>query len=366
MAITSVGYPNTIAPGADFALMAYTLGRQYAVPFAGHCEVTKPSTGTRRVQISTGYIAGKGIVDYNGSVVTLDLPNAAGATQWFCIVLNRWADAGGGNFRSEFGWVAGTSARAVPALTQNPGVYDQHPIALVRVDSDKTSVQDVVDLRAIAEEPGTYTVYDDLAIDLVNRPGATVYNAKTGRTYRWVYNENKQRTMQRVYDTQAGVRPYLCVRRVAAFGGTVTSGSVPFYAGREQDHIKIGAWSDHLEYSNGASGAASPVSQTAPAYIRTKTDGTYAYGAFVDMESISNHSVMAFSIDVDQDAIAGSAVGQVDPYHQNYVLAGERVMWSLTNTLWLPAGSRLHPSFGKGSGAIQLHRWWMWMTRLGD
>jgi hypothetical protein len=207
MAITSKGYPNTIAPGSDFALMGYAFGRQYAAPFVSHCQVTDPGSGTRRVQISPGYLAGKHIVDHNDAIVNIDLPNASGSSQWFCIVLNRWVDAGGGDFKSEFGYVAGTSARAIPALTQNPGIYDQQPIALVRISSTQTRPQEIIDLRAIAEEPGTYTIYDDLAMQVIDRPGVTAYNAKTGITYRRIYNENSAREWQRIYVERPPVGP---------------------------------------------------------------------------------------------------------------------------------------------------------------
>jgi len=201
MAITSKGYPETIAPGADFALMAYGFGRQYATPFVNHCQVTDPGVGTRRVAISTGYLAGKHVVDFNDAVVNIDLPEAATASQWFCIVLNRWVTSNG-DFVSQFGYVAGTSARSIPALTQNAGTYDQQPIALVRIEASKTRPQEIIDLRAIAEEPGTYTVYDDLALQTIDRPGITAYNAKTSITYRRVYNEFQAREWQRL--TPAG------------------------------------------------------------------------------------------------------------------------------------------------------------------
>jgi hypothetical protein len=365
MAITSTGYPSTIAPGSAFALMAYAFGRQYVAPFVSHCQVTISNSGTRRVSISTGYLAGKHIVDYNDAVVNIDLPNASGTSQWFCIVLNRWVDAGGGTFRSEFGYVAGTSARAIPALTQNPGTFDQQPIALVRISSTATLPQEVVDLRAIAEEPGTYTVYDDLALDVIDRPGVTVYNAKTNITYRRVYNASQAREWQRVWDAPNGPRPYLALRRNSAFSGPITSGSVPLYAGVEADHVKYGGWADAFSYSNGASGVASNPSNTSPAYIQTKVPGTYAYGVYVDMTSVGNAANVALSAQITADIYVGGR-GPDDPYWHQYALQNERLHWTLTNTLWLPAGARFGPSFGKSSGGIQINKWNMWMTRLGD
>lgn len=203
MAIQSWGYPPLIAPGEVWANMQKILGRHSAVPGFTSCRVTIPGTGTRRVTVATGFTGGAGILDYVDTPVNIDLPNATGASQWFCIVVNRWVDAGGGTFRTEIGYVAGTSARAVPALTQNPGVFHQDPIALVRISSTQTLPQEIVDLRLIAEEPGTYTIYDDLAmttvaVPIANRPGVQVYNATTGLTYVCTYDNSGNRGWRRL------------------------------------------------------------------------------------------------------------------------------------------------------------------------
>lgn len=359
MAITSYGYPGAIVPGLPWAQLQQLLGRQAMVPGKTDWEPSVNGSVARTVRMAPGMLGGDGILDSSSAPEDVALPDpGAGNSRYYLVGANRkW----GATNATTPGYVAGTAERKIPAYLKDPGVEAFRPVALARITGGGTAVTDLVDLRAIAKESGVYTIFDDLALQLIEHPGVVAYNANTKITRRRVYSTSGNTWVwERVYEAQAIERPYLCVRRLAAFSGTVTSGSVPFYAGREQDHIKKGDWSTHLEYSNGAGGAASPVSQTAPAYIRTKTSGVYAYGAYVDMTSETNNSTMAFSVDVDQDN------GTIDPYHQNYVLAGERVMWTLTNTLWLPAGSRLHPSFGKASGPIQLHRWWMWMTRLSD
>lgn len=358
MAITSYGYPGAITPGSVWADVQQVLGRRLITPGVDDWEPSINGSAARTVSLAPGRLGGYGVLDVSTALENVPLPEVGSGAQYFLVGANRvW----GATNATAPGYVAGTPDRRIPNFPDEPGVQAFHPVALARVTAGSPTITDLVDLRAIAAEPGVYNIFDDLALELIAQPGVVAYNVVTKVTRRYIYNAaGNTWDWQRVYDVLTAERPYLCVRRLADFSGSVTSGSVPFYAGREQDHIKKADWATHLEYSNGAGGASSPVSSTPPAYIRTKTDGVYSYGAFVDMTSVGNNATMAFSVDVDQDN------GTIDPYHQNYVLVGERVMWTLTNTLWLPAGSRLHPSFGKAGGAIQLHRWWMWMSRISD
>lgn len=360
MAITSKGYPETIAPGSDFALMAYAFGRQYVAPFVGHCKVEPSSSGTRRVTIAPGYLAGKHIVDYNDAVVNIDLPNASGASQWFCIVLNRWADAGGGLFKSEFGYVAGTSARAIPALTQNPGTFDQQPIALVRISSTATLPQEVIDLRPIAEEPGTYTIYDDLALQVIDRPGVTAYNAKTGITYRRIYNENQAREWQRVWDSPVGPRPMLMIGRNSAFGTDVGSVDIGFYAGEAAATAKHGDADTHMTAALGGTNYAS-ASAGNIAKITAKTAGLYAIGA---RYSLSSTATVRASLALN---VPGLGYARMAPVVNETAVnaAGTWMELSATDTLYMPAGAALQPKWAT-YGTTRLRYWFMWMTRLGD
>jgi hypothetical protein len=354
MAITSKGYPETIAPGSDFALMAYAFGRQYVAPFVSHCQVAASSTGTRRVTISTGYLAGKHIVDYNDAVVNIDLPNASGASQWFCIVLNRWVDAGGGLVKSEFGYVAGTSTKAIPALTQNPGTYDQQPIALVRISSTATLPQDVVDLRAIAEEPGTYTIYDDLALDAIDRPGVTAYNAKTGITYRRVYNESQARAWQIVREAPSGPRPAARVGTTSAFSGPITSGSVPLYGGDASGREIANGGDNHFTAYNGGSNATQAL--TNAGRIVTKTGGWYHLKLNVVVR-VGTPAI--FDVVLERPGFGPS------PRDRRYILASQDYAVTLTDEVYLPAGATIGPRWG-ATQPFTPQEWSLSAVRAGD
>lgn len=358
MAITSKGYPNTIAPGADFSLMAYAFGRQYATPFVNHCQVTDPGAGTRRVAISTGYLAGKHIVDFNDAIVNIDLPNASTATQWFCIVLNRWVNQSG-TFVSQFGYVAGTSAKAIPALTQNPGTYDQQPIALVRISSTQTRPQEIIDLRAIAEEPGTYTVYDDLALQVIDRPGVTAYNAKTGITYRRVYNENSAREWQRVWDTPHGERPHLMMYRDVPFSGPIAASSVNLYGGIKNAQAADAA--TYIGYSYGTTVQSQAAAN--PSKLILKQDGVYAVAGRLEITPTINAH---FGFALNEYAPSGATAIIAAPYNRQYVHGGQSTEFFLGETRFFRAGTEIRPTMGQNGSTFRVERWYLWATRLSD
>lgn len=202
MAITSSGYPDLIPPGATFALMQMVLGRQYMAATASGCSVSKVAGGTRQSRISAGYLGGKGILDYSDAPETVTHDAVPSGIRYDAIVLRRWVDNTAVDpdvpFRSEFKVVKGTAARAIPLLTQNPGTLDDQAIALVGHRAGETESFEIVDLRCIAEEPGVYTIYDDLALQLIKRPGIQAYNANTNVTYRCVFLKNGSLDWQRV------------------------------------------------------------------------------------------------------------------------------------------------------------------------
>lgn len=194
MAITSIGYPNTIAPGSATALWHAAAGRPYVFPAENQVKPNNPAIGTRRVTLSAGRFSGKGITDYNDAVVNLDLPAPVGSSQWFAIVANRWVDPAStpatpipSGTATRFGWVAGTATKAIPAVTQNAGTFDQQLIALALVESGQQYIRQLVDLRAIGDEGGVYTIFDEMALQTITRPGARAYNPVTGITYECVY-----------------------------------------------------------------------------------------------------------------------------------------------------------------------------------
>lgn len=180
MAINSYGYPGTIAPGSDLSrFAAQTSGHHYAVAGFSDFRVTAASSGTRRVNIAAGWAFGKGVAVNNTAATTYDLPAPSGTTQWMLVGLRRWN--GASPYTSVITHVLGTSSRAVPAVTQTPGSNDTQWLALCRVTSTDTLVQEVVDLRLVSTEgAGFYVCLSDLAHNQLNNVvGAHIYRADT-------------------------------------------------------------------------------------------------------------------------------------------------------------------------------------------
>lgn len=191
MAIESYGYPETIAAGDDYAFIQKMAGKQYSA--AGHTglQVTKADTGTRIAEIGSGRSMGKGILVHNTTDSTLPIPAPAGTSQWFAVVINRWV--GASPYSSTISAVAGSTARAIPALTTSDGgSLDQDPIALCRVTNSSTLIQEVVDLRVISTEgAGFYVVHSDLAQNrLDDVVGAEVYRTDVKRFYKRIVDPN--------------------------------------------------------------------------------------------------------------------------------------------------------------------------------
>ena len=188
MAITSIGYPGTIAPGEDWANLQRALGKHLAVDEPHAFRVTASSTGTRQVKVAgPGRAMGEGILDELDATVEMpSLPSVPSGSKYFLIVLNRHWDDDSGGFRSELGYIEGTAARAIPAYVKTPGVLSQQPLALVRITAGNTVPTEIVDLRVVSTDgAGGNIVYDDLALasGLGGNAGAIVRNATTGQTY---------------------------------------------------------------------------------------------------------------------------------------------------------------------------------------
>lgn len=197
MAITSYGYPFTIAHGSSYSLISQHSGNRYSVGDFSAFRVTAASSGTRRVNIAAGLAVGKGILVVSDATVTMDLPAPSGNSQWFLVGLKRWADnptydpgatppdPDANLYVSELVYVAGTASRAVPSVPQDAGVEDIQWLALCRVTSASALVQDVVDLRLVSGEGGGgYTTFSDLAMSqLSNIVGAHAYRSDVSTSY---------------------------------------------------------------------------------------------------------------------------------------------------------------------------------------
>lgn len=191
MAITSYGYPTSITPGSVFALSAQSFGNRYSCLGFTDLRITAAGSGTRRVNISAGWAAGKGVLVNLDAATTMDLPAPSGSSQWFLVGLKRWTNnpdypsPSPDPYLSELVYVAGTSSRTVPAVPQDAGDDDTQWLALCRVNDSSTLVQEVVDLRLVTGEGGGgYTVFSPEALDQLDAiVGARVYRADVGLHY---------------------------------------------------------------------------------------------------------------------------------------------------------------------------------------
>ena len=213
MAITSIGYPGTIAPGEDWANLQRTLGKHLAVDDPHAFMVTTSPTGTRQVKVTgPGRAMGEGILDHLDATVEMpSLPSVPSGHRYFLIVLNRHWDDDAGGFRSELGYVEGTAARAIPAYTKTPGVLSQQPLALVRITAGNTVPTEIVDLRVVSTDgAGGNTVFDDLALanGLGGNTGSIVRNAATGRMFMVSCDANGGRTLAPFANPQGSVKTF--------------------------------------------------------------------------------------------------------------------------------------------------------------
>lgn len=175
MAITSAFYPGVGTPGEvdaqEWAESQHHLGAEYFVPSQSDWRVTAVTSATRTVRIATGSIGGQGIYDTNDAnidvQITASLP--ASGSKYYTIVARRtWQT----DNETTVVAIAGTSARAIAATRQNdPGVIDDQPLALVRIDFGSTIAVVTDDLRAIGYNKGHYIASSTLVTTYLNKPG---------------------------------------------------------------------------------------------------------------------------------------------------------------------------------------------------
>lgn len=363
MAITSIGYPNTIAPGSATALWHAAAGRPYVFPAESQVKPNNPQAGTRRVTLSPGRFSGKGITDYNDALVNLDLPTPAGSSQWFAIVANRWVDPAStpatpipSGDTTSFGWVAGTATKAIPAVTQNPGTFDQQLIALALVESGQQFIRELVDLRAIGEEGGVYTIFDEMALHTIKRPGARAYNPLTSMSYECVYAPNRSLEWRAAW-TPNGERPHLMMYRDSPFSSPIATGSINLYGGLK--NAQRGDAAAFLGYSYGTNQQGQAA--TNPSKLVIKQDGVYAVAGRLEITpSVNAH----FGFALNEYAPAGAPTVIAAPYSRQYVHGGQSTEFFLGESRFFHAGTEIRPTMGQNGSTFLVERWYLWATRL--
>jgi hypothetical protein len=155
------------------------------VKAAGDWKVTAGANpGQLNVAAGTGW--GQGVMDTTTAIETVTqatLPSSG--TRWDLVVRRRdWTPPGG---TTSLVIIQGTSTEQLPPRTQNPGVTDDQPLALVQWTAGYTSPTSIVDLRVWAGNGGM-VAKDQLALSYLARVGARVTIA--GQKWAYVLDSN--------------------------------------------------------------------------------------------------------------------------------------------------------------------------------
>lgn len=173
MAITSVGYDGTVDEAQWAAMVSKVGSYEYGIDGAGDLAVTQ-SAGTRMISIAAGRAWGRGIMDTSDAAAVIQLDAVSTGSRYDLIALRRsWGPANGGP--SEIVVLKGTSAKALPSGRQsNPGITDDQPLALVRVQAGTASIPEIIDLRVWGRNGGQLYAKDDLVRSYVNSVGTEI------------------------------------------------------------------------------------------------------------------------------------------------------------------------------------------------
>lgn len=354
MAITSYGYPETIAAGAAWGEAHSLAGRKRGVMNAGDWRVTANSGGTRQVDVAAGTAFGNGIIDSNSAPITMaSLPSVGSGTQYFLIVLNRrWNDDAGG-YRSELGYVAGTSAATIPSYTDTTGTLAQMPLALAQITAGQTVPTQVIDLRAAFRNPSVATIWHDLALDANAFNGTEVYNAVSGVLRMYVGTSAFGHAWVDRKEPTAGARPLYSRGRTTTLA--LTAGDDMWLCAANATGSD-GDWSTHIGFE------ASSDPDVGDVFI-IKTSGVYhidASYAMILAGATGGEGGFVASFDV----VAGGpsvglpqGAGTANPYSSAGV--------PLSVTRYLTAGTRFKVKVYTNAGGT-LQNWNVAITRLSD
>lgn len=144
---------------------------QYSVAGAGDLRVTARTAVDRGISVAAGTAAGDGVMDVLSSAELAVIPSVTGTnvSRWFMVVLRRnW-----NTNTSSIVVIAGSASRALPARSNDPGATSDQPLALVRVESGKTTIAEIVDLRAWGRSGGMFAL-DDLVRSYLTEIGTTI------------------------------------------------------------------------------------------------------------------------------------------------------------------------------------------------
>lgn len=171
MAITSFGYPGTIDAKTQAVWLPMVSAAQYSVADAGDLRVTARTAVDRGISVAAGTAAGDGVMDVLSTAEASVIPSVTGTnvSRWFMVVLRRnWTTNS-----SSIVVLAGSATKALPARQNAPGTMSDQPLALVRVEAGKTTIAEIVDLRAWGRSGGMFAL-DDLVRSYLTDIGTTI------------------------------------------------------------------------------------------------------------------------------------------------------------------------------------------------
>lgn len=168
--VESWGYDGDVTAAEWAQLLPYAAGMQYGVKTFGSWRPTIGGAGDRAVTIGAGFGWGHGVVDRNDAPVTLNLPSVSTGSRWDLICARRvWASGGSTTFER----VSGTLTPTIPTRLNSPGVEDEQPIALARVQAGNSAVAELYDLRCLPGDSGL-EAFHELALQYLTRDATQV------------------------------------------------------------------------------------------------------------------------------------------------------------------------------------------------
>lgn len=173
MAVTianSVGYEGTIQEPDWARLMIHAAGRRYGVVAPSDWKVT-PGAADREIRIAPGMGFAAGVLDRTDAEVSLTLPARASGSRWHLIVARRDWQANVSSFDSIPG---PTGSASIPTREVEPGILDEQPLALVRVQAGQSQVVEIRDLRVWVSNGGAFAV-DDLVRQYLGPLGTSLF-----------------------------------------------------------------------------------------------------------------------------------------------------------------------------------------------
>ncbi|WP_269939006.1 hypothetical protein [Arthrobacter sp. HY1533] len=179
MAFTSYFYDGSVAE-TPWSKAALRVGRaNYGVLGINDLKVTV-AAGDRTVSIGTGECWGKGVYDISDSAVTKSLATVGSGDRYDLIVVHRdW-----NTNTTTIEVVTGSATRGIPTRDTGYGTEDDQPIALVKVKSGSTTIQEIIDLRCWSGSGGGMVAVDELAMQYLDEVGTTLMIQKA----LWVYS----------------------------------------------------------------------------------------------------------------------------------------------------------------------------------